>query len=68
MPGLEEVDLVDDDDLVIGSARLSDCLAKGLLHRAVAVLVLRRTGTVVLQRRSESDLWNPGLWTISCTG
>jgi isopentenyl-diphosphate delta-isomerase len=68
LSGLEEVDLVDDDDTVIGSASLSDCLAKGLLHRAVAVLVLRSTGTVVLQRRSESDLWNPGLWTISCTG
>jgi isopentenyl-diphosphate Delta-isomerase len=68
LSGLEEVDLVDNDDAVIGAASLGVCLAKGLLHRAVAVLVLRSTGSVVLQRRSESDLWNPGLWTISCTG
>ena len=47
---------------------LSDCLERGLLHRAVAVLVLRSSGSVVLQRRSENDLWNPGLWTLSCTG
>jgi len=68
MPGTEEVDIVDDDDAVIGGAPLSDCLEKGLLHRAVAVLVRRSSGSYVLQRRSESDLWNPGMWTISCTG
>ena len=68
MTGLEEVDLVDDADVVIDSAPLNVCLEKGLLHRAVAVLVSRSTGSVVLQQRSKSDLWNPGLWTISCTG
>jgi isopentenyl-diphosphate delta-isomerase len=68
MTGTEEVDTVDDSDRVVGSAFLGDCLERGLLHRAVAVLVLRSSGSVILQRRSESDLWNPGLWTISCTG
>jgi isopentenyldiphosphate isomerase len=64
----EEVDLVDDQDQVVGSAILSDCLTKGLLHRAVAVLVVRKNGSVLLQERSHSDVWNPGLWTLSCTG
>ena len=68
MTGLEEVDLVNDADVVIGSAPLNVCLEKGLLHRAVAVLVSRSGGSVVLQQRSKSDLWNPGLWTVSCTG
>ena len=68
LPGTEEVDIVDDDDAVIGSAPLSDCLEKGFLHRAVAVLVQRSNGAYILQRRSETDLWNPGMWTISCTG
>lgn len=67
-PKSEEVDLVDDEDRVVGSAPLSECLSRGLRHRAVAVLVLRSNGTVLLQRRSERDLWNPGLWTLSCTG
>jgi len=68
MTGTEVVDLVDDRDVVVGSATLSDCLSKGLLHRAVAVLVTRSNGSFVLQQRSAMDLWNPGLWTISCTG
>ena len=59
---------MDDRDEVIGSARLSECLKAGLLHRAVAVLVLRSSDALLLQRRSENDLWNPGKWTISCTG
>ncbi len=62
------VDVVDESDRVIGSATVGDCLSKGKLHRAVAVLVIRRKGSVLLQRRSTSDTWQPGLWTLSCTG
>lgn len=68
MPAREMVDLVDDRDRVIGSANLRDCLEKGLLHRAVAVIVERSNGSILLQRRSTADVWNPGLWTLSCTG
>ena len=68
MAAQEEVDLVDDKDSVIGVASLRDCLERGLLHRAVAVIVEQADGSVLLQRRSTRDLWNPGLWTLSCTG
>jgi isopentenyl-diphosphate delta-isomerase type 1 len=62
------VDLVDERDVVIGTASIRDCLEKGLLHRAVAVLVVRSNGEFLLQQRSKKDLWHPGLWTLSCTG
>lgn len=39
-----------------------------MLHRAVAVLVRRSNGNLVLQRRSLYDRWHPGLWTLSSTG
>ena len=68
MPGEEVVDLVDVRDSVVGSATLGRCLEESLLHRAVAVLVVRSNGNFVLQQRSRRDLWHPGLWTISCTG
>jgi isopentenyl-diphosphate delta-isomerase len=68
MPGDEPLDLVDENDKVIGVAALRSCLEQGLLHRAVAVLVLRSTGRILLQQRSKRDLWHPGLWTLSCTG
>jgi isopentenyldiphosphate isomerase len=64
----EVVDLVDEGDRVIGSATLEKCLSEGLLHRAVAVLVIRSRGTVLIQVRSKTDHWQPGRWTISCTG
>jgi len=59
---------VDEEDAVVGTATLRDCLEKGLLHRAVDVLVLRTNGKVLLQQRSKRDLWHPGLWTLSSTG
>lgn len=66
--GDEPVDLVDSQDNIIGGATVARCLKEGLLHRAVAVIVLRSSGTMVLQQRSRRDLWDPGLWTISSTG
>ncbi len=64
----EKVDLVDERDAVVGASTLGDCLSLGLLHRAVAVLVIRSSGRFLLQRRSKKDRWHPGLWTISSTG
>lgn len=64
----ELVDRVDDQDRVVATTKLGDCLRLGLLHRAVAVLVTRSDGRVLLQRRSTKDLWHPGLWTLSSTG
>jgi isopentenyl-diphosphate delta-isomerase len=62
------VDLVDEHDEVVGASTIGECLRKGLLHRAVAVLVVRSSGKYLLQRRSKRDRWHPGLWTISSTG
>ncbi len=62
------MDVVDEDDGVVGVAKVSECLERGLLHRAVAVLVERPTGEVVLQVRSKRDLWMPGKLTLSSTG
>lgn len=64
----EIVDLVDVDDRVTGKALLERCLRDGLLHRAVAILVFRKDGRLVLQQRALRDHWHPGRWTLSCTG
>ena len=60
--------MVDARDRVVGGATVRECLEGGLLHRAVAVLVVRSSGKFVLQQRSKRDAWHPGLWTISSTG
>ena len=64
----ELVDLVDGDDMVVGNATLGECLSKGLLHRAVAVMVVRPGGALLLQKRSMKDRWQPGRMTLSSTG
>jgi isopentenyl-diphosphate Delta-isomerase len=64
----ERVDLVDEKDRVIGSANLGECLERGFLHRAIAVVVSRTDARIVLQQRSKKDEWHPGRWTLSCTG
>jgi len=68
LPADEMLDVVREDDTVTGKATIKDCLEKGLLHRAVAVLVVRSDGRFLLQQRSKRDLWQPGLWTLSSTG
>jgi isopentenyldiphosphate isomerase len=68
MPREEAVDLVDEHDTIVGSATVGECVERGLLHRAVAVQVIRSSGKFLLQQRSRKDLWHPGLWTISSTG
>lgn len=60
--------MVDKADHVVGASTIDRCLREGLLHRAIAVLVKRNNGAIVLQKRSRNDSWHPGMWTISCTG
>ena len=64
----ERVDVVDAKDRVVGASTVRECLQRGLLHRAVAILVSRSDGRVILQQRSKDDSWHPGRWTLSCTG
>jgi isopentenyldiphosphate isomerase len=66
--GDEPVDLVDTTDAVIGASTVRECVERGLLHRAVAVIVVRKGGKILLQERSRKDLWQPGMWTLSSTG
>jgi isopentenyldiphosphate isomerase len=65
----EEIfDVVNDRDEVIGHAPRSEVHARGLLHRAVHVLVFDARGEVFLQKRSMRKDRQPGLWDSSTSG
>jgi len=64
----ERVDLVDENDVVIGSVTRLEAHEQGLLHRAVHVLLFDRAGSLILQKRSESARFNPGCWTSTISG
>ena len=69
MPRTEDIfDVVNECDEVIGRAPRSEVHARGLLHRAIHVLVFNSRGEVFLQKRSMKKDRQPGVWDSSCSG
>lgn len=65
----EEIfDVVNERDEVIDRQPRSVVHARGLLHRAVHVLVFNARGEVFLQKRSMKKDRQPGVWDSSASG
>ncbi|HMC26487.1 MAG TPA: NUDIX domain-containing protein [Verrucomicrobiae bacterium] len=64
----EMFDVVDENDRVIGCEARADVHRRGLLHRAVHVLVFNSAGELFLQRRSMAKDTFPGAWDSSSSG
>ena len=65
----ELLDIVDDDDEVIGQALRKDCHGDpALVHRAVHVLVFNRSGELLLQKRAAEKDIQPDKWDSSVGG
>ncbi len=64
----EILDVVDADDRVVGTATRGEIHGRGLMHRAVHVLLFNRAGDLFLQKRSLAKDENPGLWDSSSAG
>ncbi len=65
----EEIfDVVNERDKVIDRKPRSEVHARGLLHRAVHVLVFNSHGEVFLQKRSMTKDREPGKWDSSTSG
>ena len=65
----EEIfDVVNERDEVIGQKPRSEVHARGLLHRAVHVLVFNARGEIFLQKRSMKKDRQPGVWDSSASG
>jgi len=64
----ELLDVVDENDQVIGVKTRGEIHAQRLMHRAVHILVFNSQGDLFLQKRSMSKDENPGLWDSSAAG
>jgi isopentenyl-diphosphate delta-isomerase len=62
----ERVILVDELDRELGTAEKLDAHARGLLHRAVSVLLFDARGRTLLQRRAAGKYHSAGLWSNTC--
>jgi len=61
-----EVQLVDSSDQPTGAMEKLEAHKKGLLHRAISVLIFNSKGEMLLQRRALHKYHSPGLWTNTC--
>jgi len=61
-----EVQLVDNQDNPNGSMEKLEAHEKGLLHRALSVLIINTNKEILLQRRALGKYHSPGLWTNTC--
>jgi isopentenyldiphosphate isomerase len=67
-PTEEIVDLVDEEDEVIGHAPRREVRAGNLLHREVAAIVRNAQGEIYVHRRTESKDVFPGMYDMFVAG
>ena len=58
--------LVDENDAEIGQMNKLEAHEKGLLHRAVSILIFNSKGEWLLQKRASSKYHSPSLWSNTC--
>lgn len=64
----ELLDIVDQDDHVIGTATRGEIHQRELMHRSVHIIVLDGDGSVLLQKRSMQKDQCAGMWDTACAG
>lgn len=64
----EMLDVVDENDEIVGVATRGEIHARGLMHRAAHILVFNSRGEVFLQLRSMQKDEQPGKWDTSAAG
>ncbi|MEK6842345.1 MAG: NUDIX domain-containing protein [Nanoarchaeota archaeon] len=64
----ELVDVVDENDNVIGQEWKSKCHKEGILHRIAAIFIFNDKGELLLQRRSLKKSSGSGLLDFSASG
>jgi isopentenyl-diphosphate delta-isomerase type 1 len=67
-PSHELLDVVDEDDNAIAIITRGEIHARGLMHRAVHILVFNSKDELFLQKRSMSKDEQPGKWDSSAAG
>lgn len=65
---VEYLDVVDEDDRVLDRRPRSECLDKGLLHRAIIIFITNSAGEIFIQKRARHVRFYPGHWGPSVGG
>src|ERR1700754_1622848 len=62
----EEVILVNENDISLGTMEKMEAHRKALLHRAFSVFIFNSKGEMLLQQRAPEKYHSAGLWTNAC--
>lgn len=60
-----QLDIINEQDKIIGKEDIEEIHQKELLHRSVHVLFINNQGQFYLRRRSKTKARYPGFWTTS---
>lgn len=60
--------VVDENDKIVSKATRQECHVKGLLHRAVDIVIINSKHEILLQKRSVTKDLYKGYWAISASG
>lgn len=63
---MEEVILVDEHDVQVGTMEKMEAHRKAVLHRAFSVFIFNHKGEMLLQQRALTKYHSGGLWTNAC--
>lgn len=63
---MEQLILVDQNDVQIGTMNKLEAHQKGLLHRAFSIFIFNDQNELLLQKRAASKYHSGGLWTNTC--
>lgn len=63
---MEQVILVNEKDVSIGTMHKMEAHEKGVLHRAFSVFIFNHKGEMLLQQRATDKYHSAGLWSNSC--
>ncbi len=64
----EIIDMITEEDEVIGTMTRKEVIEQNLLHRSVFIFVFNENGDVFIQKRSEDKDILPGMYGVSCGG
>ena len=62
----DEVILVDENNVEIGTCEKLQAHKTGLLHRAFSIFLVNEKGEILLQQRASTKYHSAGLWSNSC--
>lgn len=62
----EQVILVDENDVPVGTMAKLEAHQKGLLHRAFSIFIFNSKGELLLQQRALDKYHSAGLWSNTC--